>query len=211
MGLEEKKRSLIEFMVSQGSLKSRSVIDAFKKVPREKFVLSEYRESAYSDKPLPIGRDQTISQPTTVAIMTETLDVKPDSRVLEIGAGSGYQAAILSHLAKKVYTVERIGSLYNHAKERLKNYRNVELFMGDGSLGLEKHAPYDRIMVTACAPGVPGPLFEQLVEGGRMVLPVGREFFQNLLIIRKISGKMESSNMGDFVFVPLVGEFGFEG
>jgi protein-L-isoaspartate(D-aspartate) O-methyltransferase len=211
VGLEEEKKRLIESMVGAGSLRSERVIRAFESVPRERFVVSEHVEQAYGDYPLPITDGQTISQPTTVAIMTEALDVLPGSRVLEIGAGSGYQAAILSHLAREVYTVERIGSLYRYARDRLKGYRNVKVFLGDGSLGLEKFAPYDRIIVTACAPGVPQPLFDQLVEGGKMVLPVGKGFFQNLLIVENLKGIMKSSNLGDFVFVPLVGEFGFEG
>jgi len=210
MDLTGKKKNLIEFMIKSGSLKSQRVIRAFEEVPREKFVPDEYEEYAYADNPLPIMEEQTISQPTTVAIMTEALEVEPGSKVLEIGTGSGYQAAILSHLAKKVYTIERIKPLYEYAKQRLKGYRNVKVFLGDGSLGLEAHAPYDRIIVTACAPGVPQPLFDQLKENGKIVLPVGKSFFQNVLVVRKINGRMESSNLGDFVFVPLIGEFGFD-
>jgi protein-L-isoaspartate(D-aspartate) O-methyltransferase len=208
--LAQKKRNLMDFMKSQGSLKTDRAIKAFEKVNREEFVTPEHQAHSYDDKPLPIGHGQTISQPTTVAIMTEALDVREGSRVLEIGAGSGYQSAILSYLAKEVYTVERIEFLYNYAKEKLKNYKNVKLFLGDGSIGLKEHAPFDRIIITACAPGVPEPLFNQLVDGGKMVLPAGKGFFQNLLIVENVGGKMKSSNLGDFVFVPLIGEFGFE-
>jgi len=207
--------SLVDKMVSEASLRKQCIIDAFRKVDRINFVPKNRFDEAYHDYPLPIGEGQTISQPTTVAIMTEALKPQRGMKILEIGAGSGYQAAILAEVVGSkgmVYTVERIAYLYEMAKKNLKRYRNAKVILGDGSLGSPDYAPFDRVMVTACAPGIPNPLVEQLKIGGMMVLPVGRNMlWQKLLLVKKVKNGIETEDLGPFVFVPLIGEFGFEG
>ncbi|MFO7603486.1 MAG: protein-L-isoaspartate(D-aspartate) O-methyltransferase [Gammaproteobacteria bacterium] len=184
------------------------VLDALRHVPRHEFVPEELRELAYANHPLSIGHGQTISQPYIVAIMTELLDLKPDHRVLEVGAGSGYQAAVLSCLAQHVYTVEAIPNLYHAARERLARlgYRNVECLLGDGALGWPEKSPFDAVIVTAAASEIPQPLVAQLKPGGRMVIPVGRQTLgQDLLLVRKDeSGKVKTSSLLGVAFVPLV-------
>jgi protein-L-isoaspartate(D-aspartate) O-methyltransferase len=206
---------LVDKMISEGNLSTPVVINAFRKVDRINFIPEKQRDNAYGDFPLPIGEGQTISQPTTVAIMTERLDPKPGMKILEIGAGSGYQSAILSRIVGqkgKVFTIERIEFLYEMAKRNLKNYRNITVVLGDGSIGLESSAPFDRVIVTACAPEVPKPLYDQLKTNGKMVLPVGKSFFwQKLLLVERSKLGMKTSDIGPFVFVPLIGELGFEG
>lgn len=206
---------LVIKMISEGSLGTPEIIDAFRKVDRKNFVPKDQRRNAYGDYPLPIGHAQTISQPTTVAIMTEKLEPKKGMKILEVGAGSGYQSAILSEIVGsggKIYSIERIEYLYEMAKKNLKKYDNVEVVLGDGSLGLTELAPFDRIIVTACAPAVPKSLVNQLKIGGMMILPVGRNlFWQKLLLVKKLKEKVETEDIGPFVFVPLIGEFGFEG
>lgn len=209
--LEEKKKELIDHLVSAGFLRSRAVIEAFRKVPREKFVPAALRSHAYENEPLPIGEGQTISQPLTVAVMTEALGARRGHKILEVGAGSGYQAAILSEVAGKkgrIITIERIPSLVKMAKENLESARctNVEVVEGDGSRGYEKEAPFDRIIVTASAPEIPQPLIEQLKEGGRLVIPVGDE----LLLIEKAKKGIVKKMLGYYAFVPLVGEHGHQ-
>jgi protein-L-isoaspartate(D-aspartate) O-methyltransferase len=210
--LEEKKKALIDYLVKNDTLKTEAIINAFREVSREDFVLQKYREYAYSDEPLPIGSGQTISQPTTVAIMTESLEPKQGQKILEIGTGSGYQAAILSKVVGsegKIITIEIIPSLVEFAKHNLKEYDNVEIMLADGSKGWPKEKPYDGIIVTAGAPKIPDPLFEQLKEGGVMVIPVSRGIFaERMLIVKKIKGKMEIKDLGFFTFVPLIGEHG---
>jgi protein-L-isoaspartate(D-aspartate) O-methyltransferase len=205
---------LVDKMVREGSLQSSEIIAAFRRVDRIHFVPENRRDEAYMDYPLPIGHGQTISQPTTVAIMTEKLEPKAGMKIVEIGAGSGYQAAILAEVVGskgKVYTVERIDFLYEMAKENLKPYKNVRVILGDGSLGFREGAPFDRVIVTACAPGVPKPLVDQMKVNARMVLPVGKNlFWQKLLLVKKLKEKVETEEIGPFVFVPLIGEFGFE-
>lgn len=210
MNLEEKKRALIDYLVREGILKSKEIINAFKTVLREEFVLPEYREYAYIDEPLPILAGQTISQPTTVAIMTEALEPARGQKILEVGTGSGYQAAILSKIVGpkgKIYTIERIPELYKFAVKNLQSYKNVEVILGDGSKGYQAAAPYDRIIVTAAAPKIPKSLFDQLKEGGIMLIPIGFGLSQKMYKIRKIKNKMQKEDLGYFVFVPLVGEF----
>ena len=195
-------------------IKDKKVLDAMLKVPRHLFVGEAQRMSAYEDHPLPIGEGQTISQPFMVAWMTEALELKGEESILEIGTGSGYQTAILGELASKVYSVERVPSLTGKARKFLdsQGYRNVLVKLSDGTLGWEEYAPYDRILVTAGSPSVPGPLLEQLAPGGILVIPVGGNSVQELLRIRKREdGSTSQEKMGGCVFVRLVGKHGWEG
>ncbi|MFN3534743.1 MAG: protein-L-isoaspartate(D-aspartate) O-methyltransferase, partial [Desulfatiglandales bacterium] len=166
---------------------------------------------AYDDHPLPIGKGQTISQPYIVALMTEALELKKEDKVLEIGTGSGYQAAILALIAKEVYTVERIKELYESAKERLDRlgFKNIFFKLFDGTLGWEDHSPFDAILVTAGAPSVPSPLLNQLKDGGRLVIPVGERHNQELIKITKKDGLQRTENLGGCRFVDLVGVHGW--
>ena len=189
------------------------VLSAFRKVPRHYFVSKEVkRENAYSDHPLSIGKGQTISQPYMVALMTELLQLKGEEKVLEIGAGSGYQAAILAELAKEVYTVERIVSLAERAEQTLSElgYNNVKVGIKDGTLGWEEFSPYDGIVVTAGAPSIPPVLIEQLSPEGRLVIPIGGTFSQMLTLVVKEQGKVVSSDICSCVFVPLIGKQGWK-
>jgi protein-L-isoaspartate(D-aspartate) O-methyltransferase len=184
------------------------VIKAMDSVPREEFVRDEDRAAAYADHPLPIGYGQTISQPYIVALMTQLLKLKRDHIVLEVGTGSGYQAAILSKLCKEVYTVEIIAALAAQAEERLARlgYANVHVKQGDAYYGWEEHAPFDAIIVTAAAPHTPLPLIKQLRDGGRMVIPVGgRGAYQTLWLIEKHGEETTSRDVTSVVFVPLTG------
>jgi protein-L-isoaspartate(D-aspartate) O-methyltransferase len=182
------------------------------KVPRHRFVPESSLRYSYDDIPLPIGEGQTISAPSMVGIMCDVLDIKDGNTVLEIGTGLGYHAAVMSVLAGsgKVYTVERKAGLVEKARHILKElgYDNVEVFLSDGSEGLPQHAPYDRISVAAAAPDIPQPLIEQLKDGGRMVIPVGH-YFQELNLVEKVDGKVNTYYKGGVAFVPLVGKYGF--
>ena len=185
----------------------------FQKLNRSQFIDNEYKELAAYDTPLPIGFEQTISQPTLVLQMTAALDVNKETRVLEIGTGSGYQTAFLAEFAKEVYTVERIAALSEKAEERLKNlgYRNIHFAINDGSNGWPKFAPYDRIMVTAAARNVPEPLLKQLKPRGKMLIPVGEKGSQNLLFLEKEStGSVNQTILEKVVFVELKGDYGWE-
>ncbi|MGR8979803.1 MAG: protein-L-isoaspartate(D-aspartate) O-methyltransferase [Gammaproteobacteria bacterium] len=185
------------------------VVGALKKVPRHEFVDAEYRPFAYVNRPLPIGHGQTISQPYIVAVMTDLLDVGKNARVLEIGTGSGYQAAILAELVADVYTIEIIAPLAESAEEKLKrlNYTNVHTRTGDGYYGWEEAAPFDAIMVTAAASHIPPPLIKQLKPGGRMLIPVGDRFnVQQLVLVEKHSDdKVTARQILPVAFVPLTG------
>lgn len=212
MGLGEDRKRLVEGL--KGSyLKNPKVVEAMLKVPREEFIPPYQKDHAYLDQPLSIGYGQTISAPHMVAIMTELLDVKHGQHILEVGSGSGYQAAILAELVGngKIYTVERIPELAQMAKENLEKtgYMNVEVIHSDGTIGYEKEAPYDRIIVTAAAPRVPKALVEQLKEGGILLIPVGNRMFQDLKMVKKKEGKISERSCGGCVFVPLVGEDGW--
>jgi protein-L-isoaspartate(D-aspartate) O-methyltransferase len=186
------------------------VMEAMGKVPRHEFVPAHLRRSAYKNRPLPIGYGQTISQPYIVALMTDLLDVDEDDVVLEIGTGSGYQAAILAELVEKVYTIEIVRELGEQAKGRLKRlgYQNVEVRVGDGYYGWEEHAPFDGIIVTAAASHIPPPLTKQLKPGGRMIIPVGSPFMtQQLMLVKKEKdGTIKTKQMLPVIFVPLTGE-----
>jgi protein-L-isoaspartate(D-aspartate) O-methyltransferase len=203
---QKQKQILIQELRDEG-IHDDAVLAAIEKIPRELFVLAEYQIEAYSDIALPIERQQTISQPYIVARMTEALHLTgPMNKVLEIGSGSGYQAAILSELAKEVYSVERIQALYEQAKMRLQklNIKNVKFHYGDGYLGWEEHAPYDAIIVTAATETLPDTLVAQLKIGGRMVIPVGRFYNQQLLLITKTSRGLDQQTLDPVRFVPLL-------
>jgi protein-L-isoaspartate(D-aspartate) O-methyltransferase len=201
------REKMVETQIKARGVKDPRVLSALRKVERHRFVPEEYRSSAYTDQPLPIGEGQTISQPYIVALMTELLELKGDEKVLEIGTGSGYQAAVLSELAKEVYTVEIVESLASKAKDRLLElgYQNVRVKSGDGYLGWPEAAPFDAIVVTAAPDHIPKPLIDQLKEGGRMVVPVGR-YAQELKKIVKRSGKIETTDIVPVLFVPMTGE-----
>ena len=193
-------------------IEDQRVLDAMSKIPRDRFVDEALAGEAYNDHPLPIGHKQTISQPYMVALMTEALELKGDEKVLEIGTGSGYQTAILAQLAEKVYTVERIRVLMVKARTLLAELEcnNVLFKAYDGTLGWQEHAPYDAIMVTAGAPGIPEPLLEQLAEGGRLLIPIGDRSSQVLMRITKKNGKYLQENLGGCRFVDLIGLHGWK-
>jgi len=201
------REKMVETQIKARGVKDPRVLSALLKVERHRFVPEEYLNSAYSDQPLPIGEGQTISQPYIVALMTELLELKGNEKVLEIGTGSGYQAAILAELAKEVYTIEIIASLASRANHRLLElgYKNVKVKSGDGYLGWPEAAPFDAIIVTAAPDHIPQPLMDQLREGGRMVVPVGTHT-QELRKIIKRSGKAESVDVVPVIFVPMTGE-----
>jgi protein-L-isoaspartate(D-aspartate) O-methyltransferase len=208
---DARERMVTDQLVPRG-IKDEHVLAAMRVIPRHLFIPEDLHYLAYADAPLPIGHRQTISQPYIVALMTELLELKGEERVLEIGTGSGYQAAILSHIAKHVYTVERISELANHASEVFKelDLTNIQVFECDGSAGLAEHAPFDAIMVTAAAPKVPSPLKEQLEEGGRLVLPVGSRDGQILERWRKKEAELKREHIAPVAFVPLVGDYGWD-
>ena len=201
------REKMVESQIKARGVKDPRVLSALLKVERHRFVAEKYLDSAYSDQPLPIGEGQTISQPYIVALMTELLELKGNEKVLEIGTGSGYQAAILAELAKEVYTIEIIERLASTARDKLSElgYQNLKLKAGDGYLGWPEAAPFDAIIVTAAPDHIPKPLIEQLKEGGRMVVPVG-SYTQELKKIVKRSGKVETINVIPVLFVPMTGE-----
>ena len=184
------------------------VLAAMRKVPRERFVPENLRERSYGDHPLPIGYDQTISQPYIVAFMTEQLRPRAEDRVLEIGTGSGYQAAILAELVKEVYSIEIVEPLARSAEATLAQlgYKNVHVKAGDGYKGWPEHAPFDAVMVTCAPDHIPQPLVDQLKEGGRMMIPVGKAGAQELFWLQKKDGKMKRQSVIPVRFVPMTGE-----
>jgi protein-L-isoaspartate(D-aspartate) O-methyltransferase len=200
-----------EQIVARGVHDER-VLEALRSVPRHLFVPEEYANIAYSDSPLPIGNGQTISQPYIVALMTELLQLEGDETVLEIGTGSGYQAALLARLAREVHTIERHAALAEKAEKILwaLGMTNVVVHVGDGSLGLAAYAPYQAIVVTAAAPSVPQPLFDQLADGGRLVIPEGSTGGQMLDRWRKQNGEYHQEHIAPVAFVPLRGEHGWK-
>ena len=203
----ERERMVKEQIAMRGVTDER-VLKAMRKVPREQFVPEQIRGQSYSDGPLPIGYDQTISQPFVVAFMTEKLGLRPTDHVLEIGTGSGYQAAILAELAAKVYTIEIVEPLGKRAEETLQRlgYKNVQVKIGDGYQGWPEHAPFDAVIVTCAPDHVPRPLVEQTKEGGRIVIPVGSAGDQTLYLLEKKNGRLEQRNVLPVSFVPMTGE-----
>jgi protein-L-isoaspartate(D-aspartate) O-methyltransferase len=190
-------------------IKDKRVLEVMGRLPRHLFVADHLRDRAYADYPLPIGEGQTISQPYVVALMTEALKLKPTDRVLEIGTGSGYQAAVLAEIVKEVYTIEIRKSLADMADRRLKdfNYKNVKVKYADGYFGWQEHAPFDAIIITAAANHIPPPLIRQLKEGGRLILPLGSTvYYQTLTLVTKKKGDLDVEQMGSVAFVPMVGE-----
>jgi len=207
---EKLRRRMVETQLIPRGIKDKKVIEAFLIVPREKFVSENLKESAYDDTPLPIGGGQTISQPYIVALMTELLQLKGGEKVLEIGTGSGYQSAILSEIGCEVYSVERIPSLATRAGKILQQLGySVKIKIGDGTLGWEEYAPYDGIIVTAAGPKIPQSLLTQLKEGGRIVMPAGDMYLQELIRITKVKGKFIKESFGGCQFVPLKGKEGW--
>lgn len=211
MDLERAKRALFARLARE--VRDRRVIEAMSAVPRERFVPVSYQDQAYEDIPLPIAEGQTISQPYIVAMMTSALDLQPGDKVLEIGTGSGYQAAILARLARKVITVERFADLAEGARRSLQalGYTNAEVRLTGGALGCPQEAPFDAIIVTAGAPRLPRVLLDQLAVGGRMVIPVGGRYEQDLLKVVRTQEGYSVHSLGPCRFVPLVGRDAWEG
>ncbi|BEH10495.1 MULTISPECIES: protein-L-isoaspartate(D-aspartate) O-methyltransferase [Geobacter] len=212
MNFEIARKRMVESQIIARGVSDRRVIEAMMKVPRHVFVEEAMAAQAYSDTPLPIGEKQTISQPYMVALMTELLELKGKEKVLEIGTGSGYQAAILAVMADRVYTVERIRSLALRARKALDSLGllNVNIKMSDGTVGWEEEAPFDAIIVTAGAPDIPQQYIDQLKPGGRLVIPVGTQFEQVLVrVVKQEDGSVEREDITGCRFVKLVGKFGW--
>jgi protein-L-isoaspartate(D-aspartate) O-methyltransferase len=209
---EHERRNMVARQIRDRGICSERVLEAMQAVPRHLFVPPEQIYEAYADQPLPIGEGQTISQPFMVAAMAEALSLEDNERVLEIGAGSGYQAAVLSLLAREIIAIEAQPLLARSARERLGRlgFRNVQIEEGDGSLGWPPAAPYDAILVTAAAPAVPPPLIEQLAQVGRLVIPVGRAEHQELMRIIKRDAAISQEALYPCRFVPLVGRYGWQ-
>ncbi|HUF38905.1 MAG TPA: protein-L-isoaspartate(D-aspartate) O-methyltransferase [Anaerolineales bacterium] len=205
------RAEMVQRQLIERGIRSPRVLAAMRVVPRHLFVPERLQHLAYSDGPLAIGEDQTISQPYVVGLMTELLELEPDDKVLEIGTGSGYQAAILAKLAGEVYSVERFESLGKAARVALRNAGadNVRVFIEDGSQGLQEHAPYDAVVVTAAAPAAPRALLEQMADGGRLVLPIGDRRGQRLQRIRRKGDRFTRSRLVPVAFVPLRGRYGW--
>ena len=211
MALDEARELMVREQLEARGITDPRVLQAFRRVPRHVFVPEDMRDHAHEDRPIAIPGGQTISQPYMAALMTELLRLQGHERVLEIGTGSGYQAAILAELALEVYSVERIPELAEAALRRWKElgYLNIHLALTPRGLGWPDQAPFDGIIVTAAVPRVPQPLVEQLAEGGRLVLPVGSREQQTLVQIEQVEGKPRSREIGSCVFVPLIGEYGW--
>ncbi len=210
------RERLVDGLEARGYVTRPEVLSALKAVRRHLFVPERQRDDAYADHPLDIGEGQTISAPHMVGIMAEKLDLNPGQKVLEVGGGSGYHAAVVAHIvgpAGHVHSIERIAPLAERARQNLQEAgygKTVTMVVGDGTLGLPEHAPYDRIFVAAASPGIPPPLFEQLKEGGKMLVPVGDVYLgQELVMVEKRKGRPVTTEHGGCVFVPLIGEHGF--
>lgn len=211
MDFRRQCQQMVECQLRARGIRDERVLDAMMRVPREHFVPPDLRAAAYADQPLPIGSGQTISQPYMVAAMLQALGCRPEDRALEVGAGSGYQAALLAELCAEVYAVEIIEALAEQARSRLAElgYDNVHVVVGDGTQGLPEYAPFDRIVVAAGAPEVPRPLVEQLADGGRLVIPVGSRLAQRLVIVDRDDGDLLRRQDMSCVFVPLFGRHGW--
>jgi len=208
----EARQVMVETQLKRRGITDPRVLAAMSKIPRHHFVPRHLRDQAYGDYPLPIGEDQTISQPYIVALMTQALELTENDKVLELGAGSGYQAAILAELAAQVFTVERIASLAQAAQQALTalGYTNVHVQVADGTLGWPEEAPFDAILVTAGSPQVPPPLVEQLAVGGRLLIPVGDSYSQTLTRVRRTSEGLKHEYLGGCRFVKLIGKHGWQ-
>ena len=209
---ETERKRLVAHLIDQGYIKTDEIKQGFLAIPREEFIPRSLKGYSYVDTPLDIGNGQTISAPHMVAIMCEALDIKKGQKILEIGTGSGYHAAIVAQLvgqAGKVYTIERFESLANIAKENLEKIgcTNVIVEVGDGSCGLPNHQPYDRIYVTCAAPDIPQPLLDQLHDPGKLLLPIGTMYCE-LTLLEKAKGTTAVNHLGGCVFVPLIGKYG---
>lgn len=209
---ERARLQMVEAQLVSRGIRQKEVLDAMRKVPRHIFVEEALYSQAYSDFPLPIGERQTISQPYMVALMTEALGLKGTEKVLEIGTGSGYQTAVLSLLAERVFSIERITTVAARARRVLDDLHctNAVIRVGDGTLGWEDEAPFDAIIVTAASPQVPPTYLRQLKSGGRLVIPVGGETFQELIKVTKGEGKITEESLGGCRFVKLIGKYGWE-
>ena len=203
---------MVDLQIAGRGIRDPRVLAAMAEVPRHLFIPPPYDRDAYADTPLPIGNDQTISQPYIVALMTELLHPCPEDRVLEIGAGSGYQAAILARLAAKVVTIERLGAVAAQARANLAviGAENVEVIEGDGTFGYPPSAPYNGILVTAASPEIPQPLTEQLADKGRLVVPVGGRAMQDLVVLERDGSRYREERIEGVRFVPLIGKYGWE-
>jgi len=209
---ESARERMVATQIAARGVGDEQVLAAMRRVPRHLFVPAEVRGSAYSDYPLPIGHGQTISQPYIVAMMTSLLQIQPDDRLLEIGSGSGYQAAVLGILAREVISIERIPEVAQLARKNLADagITNVTVVIGDGTLGFPGGAPYDGVLITAATPSIPSPLVEQLAEGGRLVAPVGSRDLQELVRLTRKGHDLTRESFGGVVFVPLLGEHGWK-
>ncbi|MFQ5827835.1 MAG: protein-L-isoaspartate(D-aspartate) O-methyltransferase [Candidatus Methylomirabilia bacterium] len=210
---DRERERMVEEQLRRRGIRNQGVLEAMRKVPREQFVEEAFQDRAHGDHPLPIGEGQTISQPYMVALMTELLELTGTEKVLEVGTGSGYQAAVLGELARRVCSIERIPSLAARARATLERlgYTNLWVRAADGTLGWPDEGPFDRVIVTAAAPSVPSPLVDQMAEGGRMVLPLGDPFAQTLMVVEKVGGSVKTTSGAGCVFVKLVGKYGWEG
>jgi len=207
-----RRSHMVQTQIIPRGIRDERVIHAMETVPRHRFVEEDLQEEAYDDHPLPIGHKQTISQPYIVALMTQALDLTGTEKTLEIGTGSGYQTAILAECSREVYTVERVRPLLEQAEQTLLElgYTNIRFKAFDGTLGWQEHAPFDAVMVTAGAPAVPKPLRDQLAEGGRIVIPVGNRYSQELVKITKTKQQYVESYLGGCRFVDLIGVHGWK-
>lgn len=207
------KEALINYWQKSKLVTDERVITAFKKIPRENFLPEDLKKQSYDDNPLPIGYNQTVSQPTTIMIMLQSLELKKTDKVLEIGTGSGYNAALISYILKqgKLYTTEIIPELAESAKHNLEKLKinNIEVIKTDGSKGYKEAAPYDKIILTAACPKIPKVLIKQLKINGILVAPVGPLYNQEMLKVIKRANKLEIKSLGNFIFVPLQGEYGY--
>jgi len=208
------KEELIKFWKKRGLIKDERLFDAFRVIDRKYFVHKDYLDEAYADYPLPIGEGQTISQPSTVLIMIQALELKETDKVLEVGTGSGWCAGLIAWVCKKgkVFTTEIIPGLAELANKNLKRFgfKNLKVLKIDGSKGYQKQAPYDKIIVTAACPDIPNPLIEQLKENGIIVAPIGAFYGQKMIKAKKVKGKLIKENLGYFMFVPLKGKYGYK-